>query len=62
MVFFLSFVVETTWMLRAVLILYGTAFLEMMAMFAMDAEVTQDTRTVFALRRRGMEVPTDSSP
>lgn len=51
--FFLSFLLDTTWLLRGVLLLYCVAFVEMVLMFVVRRDVGQDTRSVLSPRRKG---------
>lgn len=50
-VFFLSFVMDTTWLFRIVVLLYSAAFVEMVLMFRYGRDISADTRSVFVLRR-----------
>lgn len=52
-VFFLSFLLDTTWLLRGVLLLYCVAFVEMVLMFAVRPDVGQDMRSVLSPRGEG---------
>jgi phosphatidylglycerophosphate synthase len=58
-VMFASFFVDTTLALRATVLLYGAAFAEQIAMFAVSRRVGQDTRTIFALPRQDSNAGAD---
>jgi phosphatidylglycerophosphate synthase len=60
-VFLASFAVDTTWPLRATILLYTAAFAEMILMVIVSREVGQDTRTILALRTRRPS-PAPSAP
>jgi len=50
-VFVLSFLIDTTVLLRSVLLLYSVAFVEMVVMFRLDRDLHPDTRSVLGMRR-----------
>lgn len=47
-----SFVVDTTWMIRSVILVYALAFAEATVIFLRHGAVDPDTRSLFALERR----------
>ena len=55
-VVFASFVVDTTWMFRGVIVLYGVAIVEQIAMIGWYGDIPADTRTILWLRRGGRHV------
>ena len=55
-VVFASFVVDTTWMFRGVIVLYGVAIVEQIAMVGWYGDIPADTRTILWLRRGGRHV------
>jgi len=59
-VVFASFVMDTTWMLRGVVVLYGVAIVEQIVMIGRYGDVPLDTRTILWLRhgaRRSVTSP-----
>jgi hypothetical protein len=48
---FASFLVDTTWVFRGVIALYGVAFVEQIAMVGWYGDVPLDTRSIVWLRR-----------
>ena len=51
LVVFASFVMDTTWTLRGVLLLYGVAIVEQIAMIGWYGDIPLDTRSILWLRR-----------
>lgn len=54
---FASFFVDTTWWLRATILLYAVAFVEQIAMVWLFGDVPPDTRTIIGLRSRAPNAP-----
>jgi phosphatidylglycerophosphate synthase len=50
-VVFASFVMDTTWMFRGVIVLYGVAIVEQIAMVGWHGDIPLDTRSILWLRR-----------
>ena len=48
---FASFAMDTTWIFRGVIALYGASFVEQIAMVMVYGDVPLDTRTILWLRR-----------
>lgn len=49
---FASFLFDTTWVFRCVVLLYGVAILEQIAMIGLYGDVPPDTRSILWLRKR----------
>lgn len=48
---FASFLMDTTWIFRGVIALYGLAFVEQIAMIGLYGDIPPDTRSILWLRR-----------
>jgi len=57
LVVFASFLMNTTWLLRAVIVLYSVAIAEQIAMIARYGDIPLDTRSILWLRRAPAPTP-----
>ena len=53
LVVFASFLIDTTWIFRGVIALYGVAIAEQVAMVGWYGDIPLDTRSILSLSRQG---------